>query len=519
MLRSSRQSGRTGAHQGNRPVQPAPLRRPGGRTQGTADRGAAPRSSNTHPLCHEEDNRRLFAYERDVKDAFDRIVPTLKQVSALQHEADFEGRAQDIARREFGFELPAEILADAWIDQLDMRRLYAWCTFQTYRRFCNEFFTQDPLAADDAQYFDDQDFEGFLQTCGFHTLDITPCSDGRLAHLISYVLRLPHHAVRRKSYAGALFSIEDSLQKWQEVELSRYREGRPNPADAPTRYLKMVAYHFSSVDPAHEGCAAHGSDDARAAGAGRDQLYGFREAIENSFCCGASIDLLLIGLDTDTDSLRVHVPDADGGLSTDRYLDTLDLYSATAASGAERARHAIHDAVRTCSPGVAEGMVLLIERLIENNFSQIAYVRTFYGSHYQDIGHAERFIGAGVGFEEKQLRNLMFFAYLDTVEEATQDLDVGIKIFSGLNVHRGLPVPIVVRFDYHAQVPGARARAAQRCERVTSAIKARYADLFEHGLLHVMQVVRDCTSDDAPIEVLGDTVNPDPADSLRTGDL
>jgi len=69
-------------------------------------------------------------------------------------------------------------------------------------------------------------------------------------------------------------------------------------------------------------------------------------------------------------------------------------------------------------------MARLIERLIVNNLSQIAYVRAFHGEHYADIGHAERFIGAGVGFEEIQLRNLMYFAYLDTVEEATADLDV-----------------------------------------------------------------------------------------------
>ena len=37
-----------------------------------------------------------------------------------------------------------------------------------------------------------------------------------------------------------VFDIEDSIQKWTEVELARFREGRPNTADAPTRYLKVV---------------------------------------------------------------------------------------------------------------------------------------------------------------------------------------------------------------------------------------------------------------------------------------
>jgi carboxysome shell carbonic anhydrase len=494
----------------------APLRRPGAVG---ADSGAAARSSRRgsrpvrrgldaeHVLARTLDleNARLNDYEQGVKSAFDRIVPTLKRISALQHEADFEERAQDIARRELGFELPADILADAWVDQLDMRRLFAWCTFATYRRFCDEFFTRDPLAVDDEANFNGA-FEGFLQTCGFHTLDISPCADGRLAHLIRYVLRLPHRAVRRKSYAGAMFDIEDSIQKWVEIEMLRFRTGLPNTADAPTRYLKLVAYHFSSVDPEHEGCAAHGSDTVKAAAAGLKRLLGFQQAIENSFCCGASIDLLLIGVDTDTDAIRVHVPDADGAIDLERVVDTLALYRDTARLDASRARHDIHDAVRQVAPGVAEGMARLIERLIENNFSQIAYVRGYHGEHYADIGHAERFIGAGVGFEEIQLRNLMYFAYLDTVEEATQDLDVGIKIFTGLNIRRGLPAPVVVRFDYHGQVPGARERAIEHCRRVAGAIQARYADLFGRGLLHLLQVIRDCNAD-APIEVLACTVN------------
>jgi len=483
-----------------RPVGTAPLRRPGA-VGSAAGAGVRTPGQATHVLCREQENARLHDYERSVKTAFDAIVPTLKRISALQHEEDFETRAQNIARRALGFELPAEILSDAWVEQLDMRRLFAWCVFATYRRFCDAFFTADPLAVDDAGEFD-----AFLQSCGFHTLDISPCADGRLAHVIRYVLRLPHRAVRRKSYAGAMFDIEDSIQKWVETEMLRYREGRPNTADAPTRYLKVVVYHFSSVDPQHQGCAAHASDDARAASAGLGKLIDFQRAIENSFCCGASIDLLLIGVDTDTDAIRVHIPDGEGGIDLDRYIDTLELFGATARQPAAQAIRAIGDAVRALSADIAPGMAQLVERLIENNFSQIAYVRSYHGRHYADIGHAERFIGAGVGFEEIQLRNLMYFAYLDTVEEATQDLDVGIKIFTGLNVSHGLPVPVVVRFDYHGQVPGARERAIEHCRRVTAALQARYADLAQRGMLHVMQVMRDCHAD-APIEVLACSAN------------
>jgi carboxysome shell carbonic anhydrase len=491
MLRSSRQS----AFASRRTTGRAPLRRPG--AVGSAGGGGV----GSHPLCRVDENAQLHAYERTVKDAFDGIVPILKEISALQHEADFVGQAQRIARQKLGFELPGEILEGAWVEQLDMRRLFAWCVFQTYRRFCDDFFANDPLASADATGFD-----AFLQACGFHTFDISPCADGRLAHVVRYVLRLPHRSVRRKSYAGALFDIENSIEKWVETEMLRYREGRPNLADAPTRYLKAVVYHYSSVDPEHEGCAAHGSDTQKAAQAGLDRLNGFREAVENSFCCGASIDLLLVGLDTDTDAIRVHLPDGEGDLSLDRYVDALELYRDTRSMSAGEAIATVTAALQGAAPESAEGMQQLVARLLANNISQIVYVKNAHGEHYPDIGHAERFIGAGVGFEEIQLRNLMYFAYLNTVEEATPDTDVGIKIFRGLNVAHGLPVPIVVRFDYHSKVPGARDRAVKRCARVAGALTARYAELAEKGLLHILQLVRDCTADSA-VEVLACTVN------------
>lgn len=484
----------------SRPAGTAPLRRPGAvGEQATGLRSVL--SQVGHPLCRAEENANLHRYENRTKQAFDAIVPTLKEISAIQHERDFDEQAQRIARKRLGFDLPAGILAKAWVEQLDMRRLYAWCVFYTYRRFCDEFFTADPLAGDGSG-----DFDAFLQDCGFHTLDISPCADGRLAHLVRYVLRMPSRAVRRKSYAGAMFDVEDSIQKWVEIELMRFREGRPNMADTPTRYLKVVAYHFSSGDPDHEGCAAHGSDMRKAAQAGLERLTSFRQAIENSFCCGASIDLLLIGVDTDTDSIRVHVPDGDGQMELDRYVDSQTIYGETTWMSAPEAIRSIESSIHECSPEVAAGMVKLITRLVENNLSQIDYVLAHYGERYPDIGHAERFIGAGVGFEDIQLRNLMYFAYLDTVEEGAADLDVGIKIFKGLNVVRGLPVPVVVRFDYHGQVPGARERAVQRCGRVAQALSDRYADLCRDGLLHVLQVAHDCDGD-GPIEIFDCSVN------------
>lgn len=487
----------------NTEVAAAPCRRPGAcNVDGQSGSSPALAVKSGHPLCNEQENQRLYRYESRVKSAFDEIVPVLKKISALQHEKDFEIQAQGLAQRELGFTLPEQILANAWVDQLDMRRLFAWCVFETYRRYSDEFYTQAPLSHSGEDRFND-----FTQACGFHTVDVSPCADGRMAHVIRYVLRMPQSLVRRKAYAGAMFDIDNSVEKWVETELNRYREGRPNTADKPTRYLKVLAYHYSSVDPDHQGCAFHGSDTQKAMEDGLERLYSFRTAVENNFCCGASIDLLLIGVDTDTDSMRVHVPDHAGQIHLERFVDTLDVYKVTQFGNASEGKEFIANQVRSCSPEVANGMAEFAAYLIENNLSQIDYVRRNFGNAYPDTGHAERFIGAGIGFEEIQLRNLMYFAYLQTVEEAVADTDVGIKIFSGLNVSRGLPVPVVVRFDYHGNVPGARERAEQHCQRVARAWNERYADLAKQGLLHVLQVVRDCNADTS-IEVLACSVNP-----------
>lgn len=438
-----------------------------------------------HPLANGEENARLYSYEQRVKAAFDAVVPALKRVSALQHHEDFETQAQQVAQQQLGFRLPAEFLADNWVGVLDMRRLFAWCVFETYRRFVDVAMADKTLAT-----IGETEFQAWLQDCGFHVLDLSPCADGRLAHAVRYVLRLAPRAVRRRSYAGALFNVQDSLDKWTETELLRFREGRPNSADAPTRYLKVAVYHYSSVDPEHEGCAAHGSDQRRAAQAGLTRLLDFQRAVENSFCCGASIDLLLIGIDTDTDAIRMHLPDSQGGLDVDRFIDAGDMYEQTMDMTVEQGHSHILAKVQAGGQ-MSSGMARFITQLLVNNLSQIDYVQTYFGGVYPDTGHAERFIGLGKGFEEVHLRNLTYFSYLDTVEEAARDLDVGMKIFTRLNVEHGLPIPVVVRFDYPGKVPGARERAIAHCQRVANATHARFHELSQRGLLHTLQLVRD----------------------------
>ncbi len=466
-----------------------------------------PSMSSFHPLTDVTSNKYLYSYESEVKESFDQIVPVLKRVSELQHEQNFVDHAQQLTMAELGFALPTHVLEKAWVRPLDMRGLFSWSVFQAYKKSSDNFFACDPLKGGE-QSIEARDFESLLQDCGFHLLDVTPCADGRLAHSIAYVLRIPFSAVRRRSHAGALFDVEQTVNRWVKTEHHRYRQGGGNNAHSPTSYLKIVTYHFSSVDPSHQGCAAHGSDDSVAASAGLQRLYDFREAIENSFCCGASVDLLLIGIDTDTDAIRVHVPGADSSMSLDSWVSALEIYEETQFMEKEEALKKISQRVQECAPSKPEtGMVAFITHLVANNISQIDYVRQFHAGLYSDAGHAERFIGVGIGFKEVHLRNLTYFSHLDTVEEGAPDLDVGVKIFKGLNVSRDLPIPVVIRFDYSGRVPGAKERAIADCRRVDAAIAMRYRELVADGLLHTFLTIRD-RDQKAPAEAIGSSLDP-----------
>ena len=263
------------------PSQPGWVRREKAATRAVPfnlSRSSLPITHRQHPLTDAAANARLRAYEEEVKGRFDRIVPLLQRVSALQHEPDFIEQSQRLTRAELGFDLPHHILEKAWVRPLDMRALFAWCVFESHRLFSDRFFQDDPLngASGSAPA---RDFEQFLLDCGIHLLDVSPCADGRLAHTVAYALRIPFSAVRRRSHAGAMFDVENTVNRWVKTEHRRHREGMPNPATEPTRYLKVVTYHFSSLDPQHQGCAAHGSNDELAASAGHQRLLEIARAL------------------------------------------------------------------------------------------------------------------------------------------------------------------------------------------------------------------------------------------------
>jgi carboxysome shell carbonic anhydrase len=469
------------------------LRLFGGRSAAPAEKAAR---VGAHPLFDLTHNRRLLERESEITGAFGAIEPALREIAALPYQEGFEDLARGIVRERLGFELPATFVESRWIAPLDMRGIYAWCVYQTFRRLAGRDFDRSLSDQDEGEPADE-----VIRKWGFHAIDITPCADGRLSGVVDYILRVPPAVVTsRKSFAGSMFDVEESVRNWETVELRRFREGLPNPATEPTRYLKIGVYHTSSSDPAHEGCAAHGSDEHQAASALLERLNGFELAIENSHCCGASVATLLIGVDTDTDAIKVHVPDAQGAISLERYVDNRVLFEATCELGRDEAKEAIRLAVAEAA-GVSpddtatEGMRWFCAYLLKNNMAQIEYVRSYHDGRYADLGHTERFITVGDSFDDVQLRNLAYQAQMDTIEEGAADMDVGIKIFKKVNVAHHLPIPAFIHYRYDGRVPGSRERAVERCRRLERAIHARYPELVRDGWLHTQATVKDLAGD------------------------
>jgi carboxysome shell carbonic anhydrase len=473
---------------GHRALYPAPA-------WTAADPSPSP-SRGGHPLADDALSATLRRRAEEIEAAFAAIEPTLRGLAPRQFDEAFAPWASNILRERLGAEFPPETLTAGWAAPLDMRRLYARCVLGVFRRLIERAFDRGLTELSEGE-----SAEALIRRWGFHAIDITPCADGRLSGVVDYILRVPPAVVTaRESHAGAMFDVAETVQRWEAIELRRWREGRPNAATEATRYLKMGVYHFSSVDPRREGCAAHASNDRRAAGVLIERLEQFQEAMTQIHC--AAVATLLVGVDTDTDAIRVHVPDSLGRMSVDRQVDNRVIYEATQGLAREAAKEAIREAVASCA-GVApddaptEGMRWLCGYLLKNNLGQVDAVRAWHGGAYADSGHTERLIVVGDPIDDVQLRNLAFQAQMETVEEGAADLDIGIKVLRGVHEPHGLAAPVLAHFRYDPHIPGALERAQVRALRLRAAILARHADLAVRGLLHVEAVVR--AGDGAPL--------------------
>ncbi len=443
-----------------------------------------------HPFADDARSRVLHRQDEDMEAAFAAIEPVLVRLAPRHFDAGFP----ELASRELralGIDVPPSVFAAHVMAPLNMRFLYARCVIGTFCRFLQKGFDRSA-----AERSDGESARTLIEQWGFHAIDVTPCADGRLSGVVDHILRIPPSVVTAtKAYAGALFNVTESLRQWESVELRRWRDGKPNSAAAPTRFLKIAVYHFSSVDPHHHGCAAHGSDAARAAGAALERLEQFAQAVRGIHGPTAGVATLLVGVDTDTDAIRVHVPDASGRMTVGRFVDSNVVYGATLSLPREAGKNAVRRAVAECA-GVAEddrqteGMRWFCGYLVKNNIAQVDHVRQAHAGAYADAGHTEKLVVVGDAVDDVQMRNLFFQAQMETVEEGGADLDIGISILRQTHEPRGLAVPVVVHFRYDTRLPGAAGRAEFKARRLMSAIIARHAGLASRKKLFVQAVLR-----------------------------
>jgi carboxysome shell carbonic anhydrase len=445
-----------------------------------------------HPLAEPALSAALRQRAEEIEAAFARIEPVLRRLAPRQFDDNFPEQAHRELADSLGVDVPVAELDSCWSTPLDLGRIHARCVLGTFRNLVEREFDRNIVRLLD----EGESAEVLIQRFGFHAVDITSCADGRLGGAVDYILRVPPAVVVwHDSYAGSMFEVEDALHRWEGVELRRWREGQPNDASEPTRYLKIGIYHYSSVDPRNKGCAGHGSDEVRAATALLGRLREFEGAVQSTQCCEASAATLLVGVDTDTDAIRVHVPDATGQMDVDRFVFSGTLYDQTAGLEREAAKEYIRQAVAD-SAGVdaadaaTEGMRWLCGYLLKNNIGQVDAVRGWNGGTYADAGHGEKLIVAGDALDDVQLRNLAYQAQMGTVEEGVVDLDVGIHVLDGMNAPRGLAVPVLVHVDYDERIPGAGARAQARARRLAAAIEARYEGGSGTAGLVIQVVVR-----------------------------
>lgn len=428
----------------------------------------------THPFADAAIALELHRREQAIEESFDKITTVLRDLAPSQFSDGFADLA--VSRlREIGIDADHGWFAADWTNSLDLSVIHARCASRLFAH-------QVEIGSERMRYHNSEEgepVETLVKRWGFHAVDITPCADGRLSGLLGAVLRIPHTIVSaRRSYAGAMFPVADALGDWEQIELRRWQSAAPEQPDDASKYLKVGVYHFSSVSPCDEGCAAHGSDDNLAINKLLDRLVEFKGAVRSKYDAEDGVALLLVGVDTDTDAIRVHVPDANGRIDAQRFVCATELYGETASLAKAEAKIAVREAVATCA-GVSdddpqtEGMRWFCGYLLKNNISQVDAVLRKYDGPYPVAGHAEKLIVIGDPIDDVQLRNLAFQAQMSSVEEGAGDLAVGIKILGNRCEAEGLAIPVLVVRDFDPEIPGDIEAASTAAKRMGKAVCAQ----------------------------------------------
>jgi carboxysome shell carbonic anhydrase len=458
-----------------------------------------PPECGRHPLADRASSLALHHCFQEITAAFDAIEPVLRQLAPHQFEDGFarRGAAEVLSRLHLDF--PTDLFAADWTAPLNMGILYARCILGT---FCRVIERADDRSL--AYLSDCESIADFQQRCRFHAIDITPCADGRLVDAVNYILRIPPSLVAyRKPYSGALFNVDESVRHWERTELRRWRKASPNKASSTTQYLKMCIYPFSKGEPADRSCAAQDGDGNRAVPALLARLRQFGQAVRLIHGEDVSVATLLVGVNTDTDAIRVHVPDAHGNMHAGRHLNGHILYNSTSALSHTAAKAAIQNAVAICGGAGANdvasaGMRWLCSYLLESNIAQLDLRREWRWPHSDST---KRLLVVGDTVDEAPMGNFALQAQMSTFEEGAAEIDNGINILRDFHEKRRLAIPLIVHVRVDPLMPGAVQYARGRASHLANEIRRRYDNLVSRGFLHIQAIIRDSDGVLLPIEV------------------
>ncbi|SEP98550.1 carboxysome shell carbonic anhydrase [Ectothiorhodospira magna] len=445
-----------------------------------------------HPLADLLAHRRLRAFEQVFESKLQALIPTLQDMQYQAMGPDHASRIQAMARERLGFELPVEVLERAWIGGLDVRLLYAHGIFRILALMVEGAWRDTPASVPDME-----SVLGDLLDCDVHAMVMSACPDGRLMGLKRLILRLPGLQVRPCARVGGLFDVDSQVDHWRFCELLRHLEGVPVPASVPSRYLKVCVYHFRSTEP-EEACLELGGGLEMQVRLLLDRLRAFREAVGAGLSRLPPVETLLIGVDTDTDGIRLHVPDAAGRLDAGVFIDSRTLYRQTLSVeprvASLRLYQTLHETVRGHGPASQpprEGLIRVMASVLQGNLCQLDYLRLYRDGRHAQGGRSERLVIVGDALDEVQLRNLAWCVGAGPMEVMGEALDLGVRgILNGEAARLGLPVPILVHRRYDAKVEGSREREAARCLDICRAIEDRYAALALKGGLVCQGVLR-----------------------------
>ncbi|MCG5502224.1 carboxysome shell carbonic anhydrase, partial [Ectothiorhodospira lacustris] len=350
-----------------------------------------------HPLAESATHGRLHAFERVFEGKLEALIPALREMQYQAMGPDHARRIQAMAQDRLGFAWPDEVVERSWVGGLDVRLLYAHGIFRILSQMVEGAWRDCP-----APIMDVEAVLGDLLDCDVHAMVASACPDGRLMGLKRLILRLPGLQVRPCARVGGFFDVESQVEHWRYCELLRHLEGVPVPANVPSRYLKVCVYHFRSLQPSDPFCCEAGGTAESRASLLLDRLRSFRESSGNGLSRPPPLDTLLIGVDTDTDGIRVHVPDAHGRMRADVFVDSLTLYRQTLSleprMASLRLYQSIHHAVRDLGgdgPGgepPREGLVRLMALLLQGNLSQLDYLHLYRGGRHAQGERAERLV-------------------------------------------------------------------------------------------------------------------------------